>query len=111
MPAIPKEGRGKRGKKTAEEAAYIQRCVDFGCLLSYLKLGVMGEPAVYHHRRTGTGAGCIARHADGFALAPCWHDQGNLSLHKMGRKAFERHWEITEQELIDLSKKMFDAPY
>ncbi len=108
---ILKEGRGKRGHKTPEEAAYIERCIAAGCLLSHLKLGISGEPAIFHHQRTGTGAGCIARHADGFALAPVWHDQGNLSLHKMGRKAFERHWGITELELVAISKKMFDAPY
>lgn len=111
MPPILKEGRGKRGKKTREETEYIDRCISVGCLLSKLKLGIDNEPAIYHHQRTGTGAGCIAKHADGFALAPCWHDQGNLSIHKMGRKEFERHWGISELELVAISKKMFDAPY
>ena len=104
---IQKTGTGKRGRKTKAESAYITRAVEFGCLLTYHKHGVTGTPAVWHHQRTGTGAGLIARHEDGVALAPHYHDNGAEALHTMGRKAWEAHHGVTELELVKLSKRMF----
>ncbi len=111
MLAIPKEGRGKRGKKTQAEKDYISRAIEFGCLLSYHKYGHAGSPAEWNHSRTHIGAGCIARHCNGYALSPEFHRLGNTSLSALGRKGWEAFHGVTEQELIDLSKKMFDAPY
>lgn len=105
-PISVKTGKGKRGKKTPAEQAYISRCVEFGCLLTFIKYGVKGEPAEYHHQRTGTGSGAIAGHEKGFALAPRFHRLGNYAFHVMGRKAWEAHWSVTETELVALSQKL-----
>ncbi len=105
---IKKSCHGKRGRKTKAESDYIARAVEFGCMLTYYKTGISGTPAIWHHRRTGTGAGLISSHEDGVALAPHFHDNGREALHSMGRKAWEKHHEITELELIAMSKKMFD---
>ncbi len=108
---IAKEGRGKRGHKTHEEVGYIVRCVSAGCILTLIKFGISNEPGEYHHARAGTGAGSIAKHADGFCLSPEFHRLGNHAIHVMGRRSFERYWGISESELMALSKKMFNAPY
>ncbi len=111
MTAILKEGRGKRGKMSAEERAYVERAVSAGCILTFVKFGISNEPGEYHHARAGTGAGSLAKHADGFCLSPEFHRLGNHAIHVMGRRAFERYWGISESELMAISKKMFDAPY
>jgi len=105
-PIQPKTGKSKRGKKTPQEKGYISRCISFGCLLTYVKYGIQGEPAEYHHQRTGTGAGAIAGHSQGFALSPRFHRLGNEAIHVMGRKAWEKHWGVTETELVQLSQEM-----
>jgi hypothetical protein len=106
-PLIQKTGTGKRGRKTKEESAYIDRAVSFGCLLTYLKTGISGTPAAWHHQRTGTGAGCIAKHEDGIALSPYYHDQSGEAFHVMGRKAWEAHHGYTEKQLVEMTKEMF----
>jgi hypothetical protein len=106
---FPKEGRSERGKMSKEESAFIDRAIEFGCLLTYVKFGIAGTPAEWHHARTGTGGGCRSVHTRGFALAPRFHRNSNEGLHVMGRKAWERHFGVTELDLVDLSHRMFEA--
>jgi hypothetical protein len=72
--------------------------VEKGCwLCRYLGLGA--TPAEAHHPRTGTGLGRRAPDLDIIPL--CWrHHRGNEGLHGMGRKAWERHYGITESEIL-----------
>lgn len=90
---------------TKAERAYIGKAVALGCALCR-HLGYGESMAEYHHRRTGTGAGKRASHFDGFPLCPTHHRSGNEALHVMGRKAWERHFRVTEQQFIDRTKEM-----
>ncbi len=68
---------------------------------------ICGRPAEVHHRRTGTGAGKRAPDSETMALCP-EHHRGNKGLHGMGRKAFEKHYGITEQEMIEATRKIVE---
>lgn len=68
-------------------------------------MGYLDTPAEIHHQRTGTGAAARASHRRTVPLCP-EHHRGNTGLHGMGRKAFERHYGITEVELIDEVRKL-----
>jgi hypothetical protein len=52
-----------------------------------------------HHPRTGVGAQRKAPDSEAISLCPGHHRDGVHALHVMGRKAFERHWGVTEAEL------------
>lgn len=97
---------GTRGKRTPAQQAYIDRAVSFGCLLTFLKTGVAGTPAVWHHRRSGTGIGRLAEHEDGIALAPHYHANGREALHTIGLRRWQLMHGYTELELIERSKAM-----
>lgn len=84
---------------TRAERQHLARVADLGCILC-AHLGTPGTPAEVHHARTGTGAGRRASHFDTVPLCP-EHHRGNSGLHGMGRKAFERHYGITELELLE----------
>lgn len=85
---------------TKAERAHLNRLVFSGCILCRL-LGYGPSPAEIHHVRTGTGAGRRASHFDTLPLCP-EHHRGNTGLHGMGRKAFERHYGVTEIELLQM---------
>ena len=68
-----------------------------GCALCR-RLGHGESPAEVHHPRTGTGAGRRAAHGDAIPLC-VQHHRGSEGIHGMGRKAFERHFGVTETEL------------
>jgi len=51
-----------------------------------------------HHPRTGIGAGRRAKDEDVIALCK-EHHQGKTGIHGMGRKAFEREYDVTEAQL------------
>lgn len=57
-----------------------------------------------HHPRTGTGGARKAPDGDAIALCDGHHRNGNESLHQMGRKAFERHFGVTEAELTQRTR-------
>ena len=88
---------------TKAEKQYMGKVAEIGCILcKHLNLGE--TPAELHHPRTGTGAGRRASNMD--VLPLCFlHHRGNMGLHGMGRKAFEKYYGITEMELLDEVKK------
>ena len=89
---------------TKAEREYLSKVAALGCAICR-RMGYNDTPACIHHRRTGTGAGKRSSHFDVVPL--CWeHHQGDTGLHGMGRKAFERHYGITELELIAETKRM-----
>lgn len=91
---------------TAAESRHLDRLARMGCVLCRVHLGITDTPAEIHHPRTGTGAGRKASHFDAIALCPQHHRLGNESLHALGRKAFERHYQITERELMQITKNL-----
>ena len=87
---------------TREEAEYMDAVARMGCILcSLLRYGA--TPAEVHHPRTGVGMGKRSKHTDAIPLC-VEHHRGNTGLHGMGRKAFERHYGVTEQELLEKTR-------
>lgn len=68
-----------------------------GCVLCR-RLGWGETPAQLHHPRTGVGAARRAPHSEVIPLCP-EHHTGKTGIHGMGRKAFERHYQTTEESL------------
>lgn len=57
-----------------------------------------------HHPRTGAGAGRKNSDQDAIALCDKHHRNSDEGLHCMGRKAFERHFGVTEAELTESTR-------
>ena len=90
---------------TAAEKRHMSAVAELGCALCrFLDLGE--SPAELHHPRTGTGAGRRASHMDVIPLCPYHHRSSNEALHVLGRKAFERHFGITETELLAKTREL-----
>ncbi len=83
---------------TKAERAHMNRLAEMGCILCR-HLGTPGTPAEIHHIRTGTGAGRRASHFNTIPLC-AYHHRGQEGLHGMGRKAWERYYDVTEIELL-----------
>mgnify|MGYP003341301345 FL=1 len=82
----------------------LRALADLGCVLCW-RLGYRGTPAEIHHLRTGMGLG--QRNDDDHAIPlSLEHHRGQTGLHGMGRKAFERHYNVTELELLDLAQEL-----
>jgi hypothetical protein len=80
------------------EAQYLSKVADIGCILCY-RAGYSGTPAEIHHiRGLGLGMGVRNSHYNALPLCP-EHHRGNTGYHGLGRKAFERKYGVTEQEL------------
>ena len=92
---------------TAANNRHMQKVAELGCVLCLL-LGYGATPCEVHHIRTGTGAGRRAPDTDTVGLCP-EHHRGNTGLHGMGRKAFERHYHITELELLAEVRRIMEA--
>lgn len=84
---------------TKDEKKYLSKLVDIGCIICY-RNGYPQTPAEVHHvRGLGLGMGVRSGHYDTIPLCPT-HHRGNDGYHGMGRKAFERKWQVTEIDLL-----------
>jgi hypothetical protein len=84
---------------TKDEKKYLSKLVDIGCIICY-RNGHPQTPAEVHHvRGLGLGMGVRSGHYDTIPLCPS-HHRGNDGYHGMGRKAFERKYQITEIDLL-----------
>lgn len=73
---------------------HYSKIADLGCILCR-KLGYVDTPCEIHHiRRAG-----IRNNSPVIGLCP-EHHRGNTGVHGMGRKAFEKRYETTEEELL-----------
>ena len=85
---------------TKDEKNYMARVARLGCILCSTVLGYEGSPAEIHHiRRAGVRATSPI-----IPLCP-EHHRGNNGVHGMGRKAFERKWQTTEEALLQKVKE------
>ena len=84
---------------------HYSKVADLGCILCK-KLGYEGTLAELHHiRRAG-------RRNDAPVIPLCpFHHRGNGGIHGMGRKAFERHYETTEEELLAWVLELINDSY
>ncbi len=84
---------------TKDEKKYLSKVADLGCIICY-RLGYPDTPCEVHHCR-GIGLGIGVRNSHYNVIGLCReHHRGNSGYHGMGRKAFERRYEVTEQELL-----------
>lgn len=86
------------------DAQYMDYAARVGCLIC-LRLGHRGTPAHLHHPRTGVGAGRRAPDRDVIPLCPA-HHTGLVGVHGMGRKAFERHYGVSEEALTHETRRL-----
>lgn len=93
---------------TKTERQYLGRIADFGCILCH-RLGLGATPCEIHHLRHGMGKGQRNNNANVIGLCP-EHHRGNTGYHGLGRRAFERMYEITELELLALSQRHIGLP-
>ena len=92
---------------TKDEKKYLSKVAELGCIICY-RLGYIGTPAEIHHVR-GMGLGMAVRSSHYATIPLCpTHHRGNVGYHGLGRKAFERRYEITEQELLAQVKELLD---
>ena len=86
--------------ETKDEKNYMARVARLGCILCSTVLGYEGSPAELHHiRRAGVRATSPI-----IPLCP-EHHRGNNGVHGMGRKAFERKFNTTEEALLQKVKE------
>jgi len=75
---------------------HLNQVADLGCILCW-HLGYEDTPTELHHiRRAGKRA-----NAPVIGLCP-EHHRGNTGIHGLGRKAFERKYQITEEGLLQI---------
>lgn len=84
---------------TKAEKEHKSKVASLGCALCYHLHGEHEPgPVELHHLRSG-GWG----KRDFMTLIPLCaeHHRGNSGIHGMGTRAFERHYGVTQQELLD----------
>jgi len=87
---------------TKAEKQHYAKVANLGCsLCRYLGYGE-SEPELHHIRRAGKRT-----NAPVIPLCP-EHHRGNTGIHGMGRKAFEREYKVTEEELLEMTEKLIE---
>ena len=82
---------------------HYDKVADLGCILCK-KIGYDGTPCEIHHIRRG------GRRDSAPVIGLCAaHHRGDIGVHGMGRKAFERHYQTTEEELLAWTKELLDT--
>ena len=88
---------------TKDEKNYMARVARLGCILCSTVLGYEDSPAEIHHiRRAGVRATSPI-----IPLCPA-HHRGNDGIHGLGRKGFERKWNVTEETLLQKTKQSLE---
>jgi hypothetical protein len=83
------------------EKEKYRKIAELGCSLCRHQ-GNEGTPAELHHiRRTSKRS-----NAPVIPLCPYHHRGSNTSIHGMGRKQFEIVYQITEEELLEQTKRL-----
>ena len=90
------------------EREYLNKVAQLPCPICKL-LGYPGDGGVeiHHVRGIGLGLGVRNNHFNTVGLCPS-HHRGNDGYHGMGRKAFERKYGVTEQELLEQVKEILN---
>ena len=84
----------KKDKKRHDDIARL------GCVLCYY-LGINDTPAELHHVRRFGG-----KRSEAPILPLCTeHHRGNSGVHGLGAKAFERHYEVEFDTLIEIVER------
>ena len=82
---------------------HYNEIASFGCILCYhLQLGP--TPCEIHHVRH---FGSKRDDAPVIGLCP-EHHRGNTGVHGLGKKQFAKHYGVSEDDLLDLSKHLIN---
>jgi hypothetical protein len=85
---------------TKAEKQYFRKVAELGCSLCRF-LGDEGTiPELHHIRRAGKRS-----NAPVIPLCP-EHHRGNTGIHGMGRKAFEKKYGLTEEDLLEKTQEL-----
>ena len=99
---------GESVKLTKDQKKYLAKVANLGCIICY-RIGYAGTPSEIHHvRGLGLGMGVRSSHYDTLPLCPEHHRGSKAGYHGLGRKAFERQYEVTEQQLLEQVKEMLN---
>lgn len=98
----PKELRN--GYKDPKRLAAIH---NLPCSLSYLKGWKQSTPTEAHHLHGG-GMGKKSSDLLTMSLAREFHTSGEFAFHKIGRVAFEEHFNCTQEDLIEITNKLLE---
>jgi len=85
---------------TKHEKEKLRKIAELGCSLCRHQ-GNEGTPAELHHIRRGG----VRSKSPVIPLCPFHHRGANTSIHS-GRKWFETHYGITEEELLEQTKRL-----
>ena len=88
---------------TKLEKEKYRKIAELGCSLCRHQ-GNEGTPAELHHIRRGG----IRSQSPVIGLCPYHHRGSNTSIHGMGRKRFELEYQITEEELLEQTKRLIN---
>ncbi len=83
------------------EKQHYDRVARIGCILC-LHMGHRGTECEIHHIRRFGGA---RANAPVIGLCP-EHHRGNTGVHGLGAKGFEKHHQISQEELLEMTEKL-----
>ena len=86
---------------TLKEKKHMSLVAELGCAVCR-RMGYAGTPAELHHIRRGG----VRSLSPVIGLCPYHHRGSNTSIHGMGRKQFEIVYQITEEELLEQTKRL-----
>jgi hypothetical protein len=84
------------------EKEHFSKIANIGCILCW-HLGYEGTPAEIHHIRRGG----VRSKSPVIALCP-EHHRGNTGIHGLGRKEFERRYEVSEETLLQITEEILE---
>jgi hypothetical protein len=90
---------------TKAEKELYGRIARLGCILCY-HLGNGGTPCEIHHIRRFGGK---RANAPVIGLCP-EHHRGNTGVHGLGAKGFEKHYQIGQEDLLEMTENLLANP-
>ena len=86
---------------TKAEKEHYAKIAKLGCILcNYLQYGFT-ECEIHHCRRFG------GKRANAPVIGLCVeHHRGNTGVHGLGAKGFEKHYQIGQEELLEMTEKL-----
>ena len=94
----------RRGFKDKKRMAAIH---DIPCSLCYLKRWQQKTPTTAHHKH-GEGMGLKVSDRLSMSLCSDHHQHGKAAFHHIGRMAFEKKFDVSQDDLILLTDRMLE---
>lgn len=88
---------------TKSEKEHYARIARLGCILC-IHMGYRGTACEIHHIRRFGGK---RANAPVIGLCP-EHHRGNTGVHGLGAKGFEKHHQIGQEELLEMTKELLN---